>query len=321
MIRKSLRLDYFSEQKRLIHTLTVLGRPRTWFFSYFAFLAGVGLGPVTLSTETTLLGLGIFAVWTAATNQLNAYTDRDEDQVNIPERVSMVDDVGPKTLRNVAFAEFLLSVIAAAWIDLAFGALMILAAFVGFFYSMPPFRFKARPLGSLASFSGAFGLPLAGGVVLSSPELSIPPIVWLMTYWFFTYGAVKNLPDYHGDKEAGLRTPATIFDTQRDAVIFAGILLFSPFPLIAGAVAVGVIQPVYLALLAFAPVVIYFTYRSLESDTSSELEVAHTVGFLYAMAMAAVFFLLQNPSIDAVPLAAIPFVVIVTIQVTGFDSR
>lgn len=299
----------------------MLGRPRTWFFPYFALLAGVYLGPAAVSAGTTAVALGLFALGTAATNQLNAYTDRNEDRRNLPGRVSLVDRVGAGTLRNTALLSYVLVIVVAVWIDRVFGLVVFLAAVDSYAYSMPPFRFKARPLASLLFFSGAFGFPLLAGFVLASPEPTVPPVVVLMTYWFLTYGVVKNLPDYGGDKAADLRTPATVFDTRRDAVLFAGVVLLSPFPLIAAAVLAGVIGVKYALLLAFVPLVLSVVRAWRRSDSEAELETAHTLGFFYAMAMAAAFLLLQNHSVEALALAVLPFGLLLAIERGGFDSR
>lgn len=301
--------------------LVVLGRPRTWFFSYFACLAGFALGPSPPSPTVVAASLVLCSLWTAATNQLNAYTDRDEDAINLPDRVSLVECVGATTLRNVSLASFVVVVVGAFVINPVFGGVMTLAVLDSYFYSMPPLRLKARPLGSLLAFSGAFGFPLAGGYLLASSTVTVPPIVWIMTYWFFTYGAVKNLPDYHGDKEAGLRTPATIFETQYDAILFAGLLLLSPFPIIAGAALTGVVATKYLWLLAFVPFLLWILRRSLRSDSDEELEIAHTEGFFYAVAMAAGFLLLHSRTVETLALAAAPFGVLFAIQTVGLDSR
>lgn len=309
--------SYFETFKKIV----ILGRPRTWFFSYFACLAGLSMGGQTPTLFVTVVSVVLFSVITAATNQLNAYTDRDEDQENLPDRVSMVEYVGPTRLRNVALGSFLSVVVVASWLDPVFAVVMAVAALDCVFYSLPPLRLKAKPVASLLAFSGAFGFPLAAGYLLTSSTNSLPPIVWIMTFWFFTYGAVKNLPDYHGDKEAGLRTPATIFDTRRDAVIFASALLLSPFPLIVGAVLSDVIAQKYLLLLVFVALLGYILKKTFASDTSKELEIAHTDGFFYAVLVSAAFFLLQSQSPRALALTVTPFVALVAIEKIGFDSR
>lgn len=301
--------------------LVTLGRPRTWFFSYFAFFAGIHMGGGGVGPVPTVIGLAVFAVWTAGTNLINAYTDVDEDEVNLPDRVSTVHRIGRRRVRNAALACFLLPVVAAALVDPRFGALVAVAALDGYFYSMPPLRLKARPLASLVAFSGAFGFPLMGGYLLASGSTTVPPIIWLMTFWFFTYGTVKNLPDYHGDEEAGLRTPATIFDTQRDAILFAGVVLLTPFPLIVSLALADVIALKYLALLALCPFLVYVLRESLDGSSFEELEIAHTEGFFYAMSFAAAFLLLQRLSVETVALTVAPFAVIVGIHRFGIDSR
>lgn len=314
----------FSLRNRPIATawkLVTLGRPRTWFFSYFAFLAGLYMAGGGVDALTTVVGLAVFAVWTAGTNLINAYTDVREDEINLPDRVATVDCIGRDLVRNVALLCFAFSVVASVLVDLRFGALVVIAVLDGYFYSMPPLRLKARPVASLVSFSGAFGFPLMGGYLLASDSTAVPPIIWLLTYWFLTYGTVKNLPDYHGDLTAGLRTPATVFDTQRDAILFASIVLLSPFPLIVSFALTGVIALKYLLLLAFCPVLTVVLHKSLGGDSFEELEIAHTEGFFYAMSFVAAFLLLQRISVETSTLTVVPFALLFAIHRFGVDSR
>ncbi len=317
---ETVRNDRVNQSLEMVQKIVALGRPRTWFFSYFAFLSGMFLGG-GLTSLTAGVGLVVFAVWTAGTNLINAYTDIEEDQINLSDRVSTVGSIGREQVRWVALAFLGLPAVVAAVIDIRFGALVVVASLDGYFYSVPPLRLKARPLASLIAFSGAFGFPLVGGYVLATGDMSVPPIVWLMTYWFLTYGVVKNLPDYHGDKEAGLRTPATIFDTQHDAILLAAILLLTPYPLLIVGVLAGVIATKYLLLLVFCPVLVYILRKSLASESFEELEIAHTEGFFYAMTFSAAFMLLQRATVATVALAIAPFGVLLGIQRFDIDSR
>src|SRR2546425_10047824 len=96
------------------------------------------------------------------------------------------------------------------------------------FYSLPPLRFKAKPFASLVSFSGALGLPFLGGLSVRGFFDLLNPMLWLLTWFMFTYGKVKYLPDYFGHMKAGIRISATIFKDGRKAVLFSGTLVSTP---------------------------------------------------------------------------------------------
>src|SRR5947209_19026686 len=95
------------------------------------------------------------------------------------------------------------------------GPLFMLVLAVGIFnsifYSLRPLRFKARPLSSLVSFSGAVGLSFLSGLSVMGSVNLLNPVFWLLTYCMFTYGTVKNLPYYYGYKKSSTRTSASIF--------------------------------------------------------------------------------------------------------------
>src|SRR5437016_13917268 len=93
------------------------------------------------------------------------------------------------------------------------------------------------------------------------------PIFLLLPYFMFTYGTVKNLPDYSGDKKAGTRTSATIFHSLANAVRFSGILVFTPYILLTAFIAAGSLTPIYLADLGMG---LIFAIRSEERRVGKE---------------------------------------------------
>src|SRR5260370_14217198 len=121
--------------------------------------------------------------------------------------------------------------------------------FNSIFYSVRPLRFKARPLASLLSFSGGVGLAFLSGVSVMGSINLLNPVFLLVTYFMFTYGTVKNLPDYSGDKKAGTRTSATIFHSLGNAVRFSAILLFTPYILLIKFIPVASLHPTSLSHL------------------------------------------------------------------------
>src|SRR5437667_7140385 len=223
-----------------------LSRPRPWTFAASSFILGYTLAGGT-SLFQIALGLAVAGLVTAATNVVNAFADRREDVVNQPSRVFWVEQIGPHGTIISIIALYALAFTASLFLCPLFMLVLAVGVFNSIFYSARPLRFKARPFLSLISFSGAVGLAFLSGVrVIGSVNL-LNPVFLLITYFMFTYGTVKNLPDYSGDKKAGTRTSATIFHSLANAVRFSGILLFTPYILLTAFIAVGSLAPIYLA--------------------------------------------------------------------------
>src|SRR2546428_14097453 len=214
------QLPAFGTVPILPHTFQIvlrLSRPRTWTFAASSFILGYTLAGGT-SLFQIALGLAVAGLVTAATNVVNAFADRREDAVNQPSRLFWVEQIGlPGTITSLLV---LYGMAIAASILL--GPLFMLVLAVGIststFYSLRHLRFKARPLASLVSFSGAVGLAFLSGVSVMGSVNLLNPVFLLLTYFMFTYGTVKNLPDYFGDKKAGTKTSATIFHSLPNGV-------------------------------------------------------------------------------------------------------
>src|SRR2546426_309244 len=227
--------------------------------------------------------LAVAGLVTAATNVVNAFADRKEDAVNQPSRVFWIDQIGlPGTVTSLLVL-YGMAVAASVLLGPLFMLVLAVGIFNSIFYSVRPLRFKARPLASLVSFSGAVGLSFLSGVAVMGSVNLLNPVFLLLTYFMFTYGTVKNLPDYSGDRKAGTRTSATIFHSLANAVRFSGILLFTPYILLAVFVAAGSLAPIYLADLGMGLIFAVIFFQMLKAKSSQELEKTHTFGFFYAI--------------------------------------
>lgn len=305
------------------HTFQIvlrLSRPRTWTFAAASFILGYTIAGGS-SLFQIVLGLSVAGLVTAATNVVNAYADRKEDAVNQPRRVFWVEEIGSRgtiasivTLYSLAFI-----------ISLFLGPLYILVLAVGvfnsLFYSAPPLRFKARPLPSLISFSGAVGLAFLSGVSIVGSVNLLNPVFLLVTYFMLTYGTVKNLPDYAGDKKAGTRTSATIFHTMYSAVRFSGIVLFTPYVLLVGLVTLGFLSPIYLADLGLALILALIVAKMLKAKSSQELEKAHTIGFFYAISFILFTIVLASPTLTSIIAILSAYLWTLLVSRVSMDSR
>lgn len=218
------------------YALWQLARPRTCLPSVLVFVLAVEL----VGTQWTFrawFGIIVSFLVPFVANLHNAYTDLEEDQRNLPGRVGLVNQVGPDTLSRTV--KLLLATILILCAIASSVALLI--AVVGgvllLSYSSNPIRAKARPLLGLYIFSLVVAIPYLAGSLTSNDWLSVADYgkngaIWFTAYffiWFVAKGFVKNVPDYHGDKDAGLRTSATIMPSPEVAARVAAVATISVY--------------------------------------------------------------------------------------------
>src|SRR5438309_6225608 len=259
------------------HTFSILFRlsgPRTWVFPSFSFILGYAVGG---GGELSQIGIGIAiaSLVTAATNIINAYADRREDATNQPQRLFWLGQIGSRQITTSLVTLYSVATALALYLGPFFILVLGLGIFNSIFYSLPPLRFKAKPFASLASFSGAMGLPFLGGLGVRGSLDLLNPMLWLLTWFMFTYGTVKNLPDYFGDMKAGIRTSATIFKNVKKAVLFSCTLLSTPFIFLVALVPLGPLEPSYCVDRALIPLFAFIIAEVLTAKDAAGLEEAH----------------------------------------------
>lgn len=203
---------------QLLHT----SRPRFWFYLAGPWVVGyllIAQRPLDLITSP-LFWLGL-AVWILPANfflyGVNDLADQDTDQFNqrklgYEQDGSVLETVWGKALLWISLLAllwfgFLLPPAGAA----VHGLFLLLAAS----YSLPPLRFKARPL--IDAYSNIlYALPAFVAVSLSPTNQvgSVHPFwFWAIVVGVLTWNAGMHtfsaLPDITADKKAGLETTAT----------------------------------------------------------------------------------------------------------------
>jgi len=305
------------------HVLQILFRlagPRTWIFASTSFILGYtvsgGANPLII-----VLGVAIASLVTAATNIVNAFADRKEDVVNQPARVFWLDQVGSNGVRASVILLYGLSFVLSIFLSPLFMIILALGIFNSFFYSVRPFRFKTHPLSALISFSAALALPFLGGLSVNETPSLYNPMLWLVTYFMFTYGTVKNLPDYAGDKKAGVKTSATIFSNIKSAILFSDILLFTPYLLLISLVAFSLLDPISTASLALLPLLAFVSYMMHSAKDSEHLEAAHTLGYFYAISFVLFTLVLTTQTLTALVVVSLAYTWSIFVSKTKLHSR
>ena len=305
------------------HVLNILFRlagPRTWVFGSASFILGYVLSG-GLSLFSVVIGVAIASLVTASTNIVNAYADRKEDAVNQPARAFWLDQVGDKGVRATSIFLYCMSIVLSVFLSPLFIFILFLGILNSVFYSVRPFRFKSHPLSALISFSCALALPFLGGLSVNGTPDLFSPMLWLVTYFMFCYGTVKNLPDYVGDKKAGVRTSATIFNRVGSAVLFTGILLFTPHILLLGLVGFGFLQPIYLADLLLLPLLGFVFFKMHRARNSEQLEHAHTLGYFYAITFVLATLVLSTLTVAALVIVVVAYSWAFLVSKSSLHSR
>ena len=296
-----------------------MGRPRTWTFAVVSYLFGY------MSTSSPVLwqvalGCLIFALGTAATNLINAYTDVEEDSINLPLRVEMINRFGRRNLAKLVLVIYPIILLLSAPFGLTFLLIIGLAEFDSIGYSFPPLRFKKTPVAALLSFSGAIALSFVGGLIAAGSAI-LDPLLLLLGSFMFAYGTVKNIPDIQGDVKAGLKTTATLSASIRKTVRTSLLLLLVPYVALLGMIALSILSPVYLADFIFLPFLIYWARGNNETSDSAALESLHSFGFVYAVSFILFNMVITYPSIASLLISALSMSFIAIITKAGIDSR
>jgi 4-hydroxybenzoate polyprenyltransferase len=121
-------------------------------------------------------------------------------------------------------------------------------------YSAPPLRFKTTPFLDSAS-NGLYILP--GAAAYAALSGSHPPLAALVGAWLWTMGmhTFSAIPDIEPDREAGIRTTATVLGEER-TYAYCGAAWLS------AAVAFAPVDSRVSVLLLAYPVVVFVLYWS-----------------------------------------------------------
>ncbi|QSG13852.1 prenyltransferase [Halapricum desulfuricans] len=268
-----------------------LSRPRFWLYLAGPVIVGVAYAADSPAELFSPLAVALFAYFLVPANVylygINDVFDADIDEVN-PKK----DD---KEVRYEGGPLVILSVFAAGAVGLVLIPFLGPAALVpfGLFYllateySAPPLRFKTTPI--LDSISnGLYALPgIAAYAAIAGQYPPMAAIVggWLWTMAMHTFSAI---PDIEPDRNAGIRTTATLLGKEWTyaycgAVWLAaavGFALVHPF---LGAV-LGV-YPLLVVVIALADVPVdraYWWYPAINTVVGAVLTMAALWVMLYA---------------------------------------
>jgi ubiquinone/menaquinone biosynthesis methyltransferase len=312
-----------AQQARIV---IMLGRPRTCVPGLIAYFLGYSYTGGDFTPKLLLGALLGFLIGFSA-NLANTYTDLDEDCRNLPGRVWLYAQFGARRMRYVLVAVNAFMLAAAALFGVAFFVYMAFAVLGLIQYSFRPLRMKARPVLGLYVFAQAVVFPFISGWLTDSaaPSFTKSPAFLAMliylTVWFLAKGTFKNVPDYDGDRAAGLRTSATVFPSRRSAALFAAtatmVAYLSAVVLVVG----GWSPPRMLLVLPWSAVALWQCVRLVGAEDGAAANVILRTDMIVSSSFVAALLLLQAPGWGAIAVIAVSGLVLVASDLLNVDSR
>jgi 4-hydroxybenzoate polyprenyltransferase len=191
-------------------------RPIAWITFLFPFSVGLGLGlnPIALPINI-LLGFFSFICWMSFSFIVNAIGDKEVDKIHDGRSKDMNLANQPISTGEIAQGKglilsiiFLILSLLSAWlINTIFFVMIIFANILGYIYSMPPIRFKAKPVGDVFSNAFAAGAIFTAGLSVGGSNINIFMIIEAIIMASIFY-LPTVLTDIEFDRKVGLKTSA-----------------------------------------------------------------------------------------------------------------
>jgi len=281
-----------------------------------------------------LLGALIAFLFQAGANLNNTVTDLREDSYNLPKRLNLVAQLGYRNLFHVTMGVNITIILLGLFFNAVFFLFVLIGTFEMLAYSFPPFRFKARPLPSMLTFAQAVGNPFLLGYFTREGSLSFSEALsigfyskefWglfiLLELWFFLYCPMKNIPDYEGDKYAGLKTTATIFSSKTNAAIAAVIAHIASYTVLAFLIMFKLLPTKFLVLFIWLPISSYVFIRMIR-DSDIKMQNKNMMdAMVYATAYCSTILVLTNIQLFTLLSILLSFAGIFITDYLNVDSR
>lgn len=200
-----------------------LVRPVAWIVFLLPFSVGFGIG-ATKNTNPfhIIFSLIAFVSWMSFSFILNSLSDKDVDKfhdgrakdMNLSNQPFVTGEISEKTALFITLILVIISLFFAWLVNYLFFTLFIIANIIGYIYSMPPTRFKTKPVTDILCNALAAGVALIAGLSIGGANMNL-----LFIIGTFIVAAVFYIPtvvtDYDFDKRAGLKTSAVFFGPKK----------------------------------------------------------------------------------------------------------
>lgn len=206
-------------------------RPFTLLAPAVGFLTGSVIGAGGWPPLYSLFGAFAAVFLNASSNTINQLFDLEIDRLNKPDRILPSGRLSLSEAKWSGLLFFIFS-LGAAWAvpNKEFFAIVLIAAFITFFYSSPPLRMKRFP------FLANLWIAIPRGTLLMVSGWASVRTVWDREIWvlgaifgLFVFGATttKDFSDVAGDKRYGCVTIPALLGYKGAALFMAPFLTFS----------------------------------------------------------------------------------------------
>ena len=218
-------------------------RPIAWITFLFPLSAGFGLGVTSKSNPFHVIFAFIaFICWMSFCFVINAIGDKEVDKLhngrskdmNLAHQPLVTGEITEKEGLYIGMI-FLFSSLLFAWlISYFFFLLMLIVDVFGYVYSMPPMRFKTKPIRDILCNALSAGAIFIAGLSIGGENMN--PVMILAA---FIMASIFYIPtvvtDHEFDKKVGLKTSAVFFGPKKIlqamylltvVVVTIGIILF-----------------------------------------------------------------------------------------------
>jgi 4-hydroxybenzoate polyprenyltransferase len=282
-----------------LFALLKISKPTFWLIWATPFIYAYLGSAHTYDWPIFLANVAAICILEAAVCLHNEYVDRPEDIINQPNRVKLADLVGYRTIKRLFLAGYAIGlvylVLNTVFVNFVLGPIAIAAGFLMLFYNYW-IRFKRIPYVAEVVIGAVVFIDfLAGWVMGGRSVLSVPPVAYLLTYYFFAIAVIKDLPDAAGDAAVGSKTLYSISSKRKRQILSSAIYL-SPYLLIAAVVSAGVVPPDYLLTFLLLPFAMFLIYLAERARSLHEFISVYHLGFFYCQIFFVVLLSLFFPS-------------------------
>ena len=198
-------------------------RPIAWITFLYPFSVGFGLGVTSDSNPLHVIFAFIaFIFWMSFCFVLNAVGDKDVDKfhngrskdMNLAYQPLVTGEVTEKKALYLSIMFFIFSILFAWLVNSLFFLLILIVDVLGYIYSMPPTRFKTKPIGDILCNTLAGGTIFIAGLSIGGTNMNPLAIlgVFIVASNFYIPTVIT---DHEFDKKAGLTTSAVFFGPKK----------------------------------------------------------------------------------------------------------
>ncbi len=198
-------------------------RPIAWITFLYPFSVGFGLGVTSNSNPLHVIFAFIaFIFWMSFCFVLNAVGDKDVDKfhtgrskdMNLAYQPLVTGEVTEKKALYLSMMFFIFSLLFAWLVNSLFFLLILIVDVLGYIYSMPPTRFKTKPIGDILCNTLAGGTIFIAGLSIGGTNMN--PLAILGVFIIASNFYIPTvITDYEFDRKAGLTTSAVFFGPKK----------------------------------------------------------------------------------------------------------